>query len=302
MLRLDCFDTIVFTCDNPIKPDNRECVKRINCSRNIFSPSPVMIVADPFLVFRDDVLFLFYEEYRHGGRGIIKMTSTEDLVSWTEPQVVLTEKFHLSYPFVFQHDGQWYMMPETSAAHEIRLYKAVNNKFDQFEYYTTLLAHRPGEARPAMDYCDSSIIKKDDVFYLFTTVNRGEGNELHLFYSDRLDGEYMPHPQSPLFVSDKYGRNGGTPLEYHGDIYRFAQDCDGQYGKNINIFKVNDLTQTRYQEALVVKDALSLSGWSAGHQYNFVNFKGHYVVTVDQKFKLPLLGCKVKRLFKKLMK
>lgn len=282
--------------------ENRKELKRISCSKNIFSPSPVMIVADPFLVAKDGSLYLFYEEYRYRGRGIIKMTSTNDLISWSKPLVALSEKYHLSYPFVFQHDGQWYMIPETSAAHEVRLYKAVNGALDSFEYHKTLLRHQQGESFPFMDFCDSSVLLKDDIYYLFTTINHGKGNELHLFCSDRLDGQYVPHPLSPLIISDKVGRNGGALLEYDGGIYRFAQDCEGQYGKNITIFKIDELSPTLYRETPVVQYALTNNGLSAGHQYNFVYFKGQYIVAVDQKLRMPYLGCKVKRFCQKLLK
>lgn len=300
MLFSECFDTLVLSCDNPF--DLRDCkvIKRVNCSRNILAFSPVTITADPFLVVKDDTLYLFYEEYRYRDKGIIKMISTNDLVTWSKPKVVLTEDFHLSYPWVFQHDGQWYMIPETSAVHELRLYRAVNNELDRFEFAKTVLTHDDEDEYPLMDYCDSSIVKKDDNFFLFTTLNHGGENELHLYYSDSLDGDYQRHPKSPLIVSDKYGRNGGSLLEHDGVLYRFAQDCDGEYGNNIHLFRVDALTENQYEESIVQEDLLTRQGFSAGHQFNFVYFKGKSVVTIDQKRWIPFLTCKVKRLFQKL--
>lgn len=303
MLFLDCFDILLFACDDPINNmGNHKIIKRINCTRNIFSPSPVMIVADPFLVVKDNTLYLFYEEYRYRGKGIIKMTCSDDLVNWQEPKTVLRDDFHLSYPWVFQHEGSWYMMPETSAAHEVRLYQAVDNQFDRFVPYKTLLSREAGEQAPRMDFCDSSIIRRGETYYLFTTVNDGNGNELHLYVADRLDGPYVEHSQSPLVVNDRFGRNGGTLLEWSGDLYRFAQDCDGDYGKNINIFKVNALSKTQYDESLVHENVLTSRGFSIGHQYNYVEYKGQYIVAIDQKLKMPYLGCKVKRLFEGIKK
>lgn len=298
MLLNECFDILLIACDDPIRFEHHETIKRIKCNRNPFSLNPVMIAADPFLAVKDDRLYLFYEEYRYRDKGIIKMTSTCDLVTWSVPQVVLSEHFHLSYPWVFKHEGQWYMMPETAAAHEIRLYKATNNDFGHFELDKTLLCHDVDEKLPAMDFCDSSIVQKDNVFYLFTTVNYGKGNELQLYYSDNLGGPYEKHPLSPLVVGDKYGRNGGTLLEYGGILYRFAQDCDGEYGKNINLFSVNILSKAEYKEEVVQKNVLSRHGIGTGHHFNFVFFKGKFIVAVDQKLRLPFLGCKVKHLFK----
>ena len=302
MLFSECFDTLVLACDNPF--DLRDCkvIKRINSSRNILAFSPVTIAADPFLVVKDDTLYLFYEEYRYRDKGIIKMISTCDLVTWSKPKVVLDEDFHLSYPWVFEHDGQWYMMPETSAVHEVRLYRAVNNQLDRFEFAKAILTHDAEDEFPVMDFCDSSIVNKDGEFFLFTTLNHGKGNELHLYYSDSLDGGYKRHPQSPLIVSDKYGRNGGSLLEHDGVLYRFAQDCDGEYGKNVHLFKVNTISNNQYKETAFQENVLTSHGLSAGHQYNFVNFKGKYIVTIDQKRWVPFLTCKAKRLFQLLKK
>ena len=297
MLFSECFDTLVFACDNPFNLRDGNVIKRINSSRNILALSPITIAADPFLVVKDDTLYLFYEEYRYRNKGVIKMTSTRDLVKWSKTKVVLDEDFHLSYPWVFNHDGQWYMIPETSAVHELRLYRAVNNEFDCFELDKTILTHAAEDEYPVLDFCDSSIVNKDGFFFLFTTLNYGKGNELHLYYSDSFDGNYKVHPESPLIVSDKYGRNGGSLLEHEGILYRFAQDCEGEYGNNLHLFRVDTLTENQYEESILQEAVLTRHGLSAGHQYNFVYFKGKYVVTIDQKRWVPFLTCKVKRLF-----
>lgn len=300
MLFSECFDILVLVGEDPFNIRNKKVVNRINSSRNILSWSPVVIAADPFLAVKDDRLYLFYEEYHYRGKGVIKMTSTNDLLTWTKPIVVLNEPFHLSYPWVFQHDGQWYMIPETQAAHEVRLYKAVNNQFDRFELDKTVLTHGMDDDVPVIDFCDSSIVEHDGVFYLFTTLNHGMGNELHLYYSDQFDGGYVPHPQSPLVIDDRCGRNGGALIEHEGTLYRFAQDCVGEYGKNIHLFKVKNLSKTQYEETATQESVLTTNGLSAGHQYNFVNYKGRYVVTVDQKRRSLFLTCKLKRFFKRL--
>lgn len=299
MLFNECFDILVLVCAEPFELRNSKIVKRINSSRNPLSLSPVAIDADPFLVVKDDTLYLFYEEYRYRDKGIIMMTSTDDLFTWSEPKVVLAEDFHLSYPWVFQHDGQWYMMPETSAVHEIRLYKAANNEFEHFDFYKAILQHSAEEIMPTVDFCDSSIVNRDNSYYLFTTVYHGDDKEQLLYCSGSFDSDYEIHPQSPLVVGDKYGRNGGSLIEHEGVLYRFAQDCEGEYGKDIHVFSVKELSRTRYQESLIRNNLLTSSGFSAGHQFNFVYFKGNYIVAIDQKRRFPLLACKVKRFFKK---
>ena len=44
--------------------------------------------------------------------------------SWKYLSIVLKADFHLSYPFVFQHEGRVFMMPEGNSA--LTLYESVN--------------------------------------------------------------------------------------------------------------------------------------------------------------------------------
>src|ERR1700744_2683348 len=82
-------------------------------------------VADPFLLRRDGIWFLFFEALnKTTGRGEIGYATSQDCLSWTYQGVVLKEAFHLSYPYVFEVDGTVYMLPETRQANSIRLYAA----------------------------------------------------------------------------------------------------------------------------------------------------------------------------------
>ena len=125
-------------------------IKRIKSSSNPFCIHPVVIVADPFLFVYKDELFLFYEEQIDlRGKGLIKMTKTKDLVRWSNPVIVLEESFHLSYPNVFEVNGDIYMMPETGHDLSIKLYKA-NNDLTKWTYHKTLLEGK--------NFVDSSIV------------------------------------------------------------------------------------------------------------------------------------------------
>lgn len=71
--------------------------------------SPCAAVADPFLWQRkDDGLYMFYETKSTArGRGEIGVArSTDGGVSFKHLGTALSERWHLSYPFVFEHQGQ----------------------------------------------------------------------------------------------------------------------------------------------------------------------------------------------------
>ena len=82
-------------------------------------------VADPFLFRRDDRLFLFFEAWRRGTKqGDIAWAERTSAGAWRFGGVALDEPFHLSYPFIFEHEGEVYLIPESNIRREVRLYVA----------------------------------------------------------------------------------------------------------------------------------------------------------------------------------
>ena len=67
-------------------------------------------VADPFIISKDALLFMFFEVFsskkNHGNIGYAK---SADGFSWKYGSIVLDEPFHLSYPYVFEWENEYYM-------------------------------------------------------------------------------------------------------------------------------------------------------------------------------------------------
>ena len=228
-------------------------VHRICNSSNPLSPFPKVIEADPFLFVRNDRLYLFYESKDYGKPGVIKMTSTTDLKTWSKPRTVLKEPFHLSYPYVFQEGDAIYMIPETGAAREVRLYKAEDDSLSHFVKVATLLRQEEDKDMQ-ISYADASIYKKDDKFFLMVSIMKNDVNHLLLYVANSLTGPYTEHPSSPLVKSMKYGRNAGCLLERDGKLYRVAQDCVDKYGDNVHLLSVDQMDETNYHEHVMQED------------------------------------------------
>ncbi len=96
--------------------------------------------ADPILVDDGDRTWLFYEAVK-GQKGRIEVAQVLDGCRLSQPRVLLEDACHYSYPFVFQADGTWYMIPESSAAQEVRLYRALSFPF-RWELQTVLLREK----------------------------------------------------------------------------------------------------------------------------------------------------------------
>lgn len=76
-----------------------------------------LFVADPFLIHVGDLWHMFFEVYNFDtDRGEIAWATSQDGFAWTYQRIVLREAFHLSYPYVFEWEGRYYMIPETHQA------------------------------------------------------------------------------------------------------------------------------------------------------------------------------------------
>jgi hypothetical protein len=174
--------------------------------------------------------------------------------------VALDEPFHLSYPFVFEHEGEVFMIPESRSQGDVRLYSA--RPFPgRFELRRVLLTGKR--------YADTSLVAWQGRFYLFTSTDNGT---LELFHASALEGPYHPHPRSPVISGDDCAaRPGGRPIVWQGRVLRFAQ-CDRPvYGVSVRAFEVTELSPSGYAERPAGRDPLltgSGVGWNAGGMHH----------------------------------
>ena len=78
-------------------------------------------VADPFLFHEGDMWYIFFEVLDAStNKGKIGLATSTDGLSWAYDRIVLSESFHLSYPFIFKYNSNYYMVPESGAARQIR--------------------------------------------------------------------------------------------------------------------------------------------------------------------------------------
>lgn len=300
-----CFNIDVSIRDSfPLFTKDDRKLKRITTSPFWHLRNPYTVLADPFLFVHKDTLFLFFEAKRYLDDGVIQMVSTQDLVHWSKPQTVLEEHgIHLSYPFVFEDCGNIYMIPETGADHSIRLYKATDDHFSSFVLEKKLMDRTDGFENIKYDYADSSILRKDGLYYLITSYHTGTTYKAEIYCSKDLFGEYVPFQNNPICESLKYGRCGGGFVEKDGKIYRVTQDCEGGYGENVHLMEVDELTKDSYKEHLAIQNCLpgNLHPFElGGHQISVVSFLGKIVVAADYRtrksFFVPKIIKKLERL------
>ena len=252
--------------------------------KGLWKPKPLRFQADSFLFVKDDELYLFYEVQHWDDPGYIVMTKTKDLKTWSQPLTVLTEPFHLSFPYVFEDHGTVYMIPESQESDSIRLYKA-NQDLTSFTFVRTLLSQKRDGAIN-FSFNDSHLYQKDGRYYLFTSYQKDWMYFQELYMTDDLlNGTFMKHPQSPICVNNEFGRNGGSLIDYIGKLLRVTQDCHKDYGDNISLMEITQIDDNHYEEKLFRQNVFPHNNIfiDGGHQLNIVRFNDKYVYATDYK-------------------
>src|SRR5260221_316504 len=126
--------------------------------------------ADPFVMMRDGSYFVFLEELiRKKGIGHIsylKFDANGRPVSKTAIKII-GEPYHMSYPFILEHEQTLYMIPETASTKTVHLYSC-----DEFP-------HRWTKLKPLLEdveLFDPTLHFHEGSWYFFGTTKPLEGS------------------------------------------------------------------------------------------------------------------------------
>ncbi len=232
----------IYTGTSPFGLRPSDQVQQPVLSRADVTDVPAAFVADPFMVREASTWYMFFEVFnKRTDRGVIGLATSSDALHWSYEQIVLREPFHLSYPYVFKWQDNWWMIPETNEAGAIRLYRARHFPTD-WVFAAELVKGR---------YVDPSIVRWHGRWYLFACVL---GNRtLLLFTSEHLAGPYCLHPDNPVVANNPdIARPGGRILNVDGQLFRFAQDDAPHYGNQVWALEITKLTEQTYEEKLIL--------------------------------------------------
>ena len=245
-------------------------------------------VADPFLIKEGETWDLFFEVYNNDTQqGDLAVATSSNTWIWNYEKVIIDEPFHLSYPYVFKSDGEYYLIPESYEANSIRLYKA-DDFPTKWSFVKTLVEGR--------DYVDNSIVFFNDKWWLFSSVTSND--TLYLHYADSLTGPWQEHPLSPIVTENVHkSRPSGRILVYNDKLYRFTMDVDPPVGTHrVMAYEITDITPTSYSEQLAQEAPVVMpsgSGWNAQamHQLALVQVnEDTWIASVDGFGKYWIFG------------
>jgi hypothetical protein len=219
--------------------------------------------ADPFALERNGRYYVFFEELPfRTGRAHISMLEIDAQGRASEPVRVLERDYHLSYPFLTEHDGQLYMIPETAQAGTLEVYRCID-----FPRRWKLERVLMNDVR----FVDATFHRGADRWWMFAnaapTGSRVFDDELHLFHAPGLLGDWQPHRRNPVKSDVRGSRPAGRLFWRNGSLYRPAQICAPLYGSGLALNRVLRLTPHDYAERQVER-VLPSGGLLGLHTFN----------------------------------
>lgn len=210
---------------------------------------PWSYFADPFIWQHKGELWLLVEEFEYlKNRGRLRCMLLDESFNTGASLPLLNLDCHASFPFVFAHGDELYMIPETSHGQYVDLYVCEN---------FPLRWRRAARLLDGVDAADTVILQHDQLWWLITSVRQDRQKPARFlsiyFCEDFLRGPWQAHPVNAArkFDGTRYstGRNGGAIIRHEGNLLRLAQDNRDYYGQSIRVMKIDQLTTAEFSES-----------------------------------------------------
>jgi hypothetical protein len=203
--------------------------------------------ADPFLVTHRGRTALLVErfDYRTCRAGLctIELDAQSRL---GRPLPIIPRASHMSFPFVFSHEDELYLVPETCADRTVEIFRCTRFP-DAWEPVAIALED--------VDAADTVIFPHDGLWWLLTSVRTpgASGRSLAVYHAeDFRTGPWRPHPvnETALYRDLPFwsGRNGGGVFQHDGMLLRPAQHNTRFYGEDLRLMRIETLTPDEYRE------------------------------------------------------
>lgn len=219
--------------------------------------------ADPHLFEKNGHTYIFAELYdRILRRGVIGCCELTDS-GYSKWQIVLRQPYHLSYPQIYEYNGEVYMIPESYVANEIAVFQSISF---------------PSKWRK-IKVLKNSCIAVDSTFFSDTHNHwmltlESEGNDECFRLYKFTDGKLLKCP-TLISRNNNQIRPAGNLFFHKGRLLRPAQDCSKGYGSALNFYHVTRIEEMAYEEELTAKITPSMIRSDFGrepkgiHTYNY---------------------------------
>ena len=226
--------------------------------------------ADPFVFFHEGEWYVFMEVMQndkgYAGIGYSKLVDGE----LTSPRIVIDTGKHYSFPFIFEYEGEIFIMPESSAEENIKLFRCIDFPEKWEEYYAV---------NDERGLCDTVAFEEKNRRFLFTSEGTDDLYGCRLYLMEIESGTLKPSIISEKVVTSDYrhSRQAGKMIRKDGKLIRVAQDCSrNEYGRALEFMEIDDIDNfsehlIKHIEPKDIKTEADISGKSGIHTYNREN-------------------------------
>jgi hypothetical protein len=202
--------------------------------------------ADPFLFEKGGVVHVFCEEFPYAtGKAVISWFPLDrNGAPAQSPRIVLETDCHLSYPFLFERDGAVWMMPESSGARSLALYRA--DPFpERWVLHSVLIDD--------LDISDATVFEMDGRWWMTAATREDEGSAwdcLSLFVADAPFGPWRRCGDGPVLIDATAARPAGSVFRRTDGLWRPAQDCSAGYGSGLSLCRIEGVDETGLRQSI----------------------------------------------------
>ena len=259
-----------------------------------FKPLPRIAlkwIADPFLFEYEGKTYCFAEVASFSsGKGKIYVCCLDDkVIKWKK---VISEKYHLSFPNVFEYEKQIYLMPESSEFGSVTLYRCVSFPKKWEKINEQLIS----------DFMVDSVLSNSYKIYSYKLSDAD--NRLTMF--GRFSVESSIKPVFSIIDKQNVLRPAGSIFKYNDKLILPTQMCTRWYGEGITFNFLNENTNSFSLSQFISIRPVDLRGFTELKLYGFHTYnKTSLYECIDvqfSKFKLAGLPLIIKSLFRKIFK
>jgi hypothetical protein len=218
--------------------------------------------ADPFLIAREGTTWAFFEDFLYEeSRGVISCAEVLPNGRLGTVRRCLEREYHFSYPMVFSHEGEVFLIPESALRGTVELYRATAFPYEW--KLEKILARLPA--------VDTTVWFEGGRWWFFVGIAEPgqQCTTLLLFHASELTGDWIYHPMNPISTDIRSARCGGAIFSVAGRRFRPSQNGSGGYGYSFTLNEIVTLTPEEYREraGLTVEPSWA-RGMIGTHTYN----------------------------------
>lgn len=241
---------------------------------------PGHFIADPFAYVLRGQPRLLVEDYDQVKGKICSIDPLRGCEA-LELAVDFEFPFHLSYPCIFEEDGETYCVPEAYQSNRASLYRRTEQGW-------SLVRH----LIDGLPIVDPTLCKHQGRYWLFFTLqdDGAWGNQkLYAYHASSLEAQWAPHPLNPVKCDIGATRPAGNVFHAQDRLYRPSQDCSSTYGGAVVINQIVKLSPTEFEERVAARIE-PISGGPYPDGLHTLNAMGDRTVFDSKKFAFDWLA------------